>query len=211
MNIVHTDLFYLPNLEYFCLVKDFGEIRIHLEDRYVKQTYRNRCEILLANKVEKLSVPVKEGKKNKPFRTMEIDYAQKWLHVHLRGIQSAYGKAPYFEYLYPELEAVFKKYHRFLWELNLDLLTICLRFLNARAKLVMHDVSLPENGEVDLRGALDAKTEELEREFYCIAPYTQVFGVDFVPNLSVIDLLFCQGPEAKYILDRSIKKKLNNT
>lgn len=211
MNIVHTDLFYLPNLEYFCLVKDFGEIRIHLEDRYVKQTYRNRCEILLSNKVEKLSVPVKEGNKSKPFRSMEIDYAQKWLHVHLRGIQSAYGKAPYFEHLFPELEAVFRKHHQFLWELNLDLLTICLRFLNVRANLVIHDVPSPEAGSLDLRGALDAKTTGREREICRPAPYAQLFGVDFVPNLSIIDLLFCQGPEARYILGQSAKKKLNNT
>ncbi|WP_209330418.1 WbqC family protein [Lunatimonas salinarum] len=211
MHIVRTDLFYLPNLAYFCLVKDFEEIRIPLEDRYVKQTYRNRCEILLANKVEKLSVPVKGGKKNHRFEAVEIDYAQKWLHVHLRGIQSAYGKAPYFEYLFPDLEGVYKKNRRFLWELNLDLLTICLRFLNIRANLVMEDESGPFIEAMDFRGVLDTKKEGLELEFYHPVPYTQVFGVDFVPNLSIIDLLFCQGPEAKYILDQSVKKKLNNT
>ncbi|EON75350.1 hypothetical protein ADIS_4054 [Lunatimonas lonarensis] len=211
MSGVITDLYYLPNLEYFCMVKDFSQIHIQLEDRYVKQSYRNRCEIRLANKVEKLSVPVKEGTKGKPYESQEIDYRQKWVNVHLRGFQSAYGKAPFFEHLFPDLEAVIHSQPRFLWKLNLDLLTICLRFLNLCGKKAWVSKPNQKEGLLDLRGALDAKSKVLDGEYYTPVRYPQVFGLDFVPNLSIVDLLFCMGPDAKAILNLSAKNRLNNT
>lgn len=206
-----TDLFYLPNVEYFSLLKDCKKICIPLSDKYVKQTYRNRCDILLANKIERLSVPVLQGRKGKPMKEIKIDYGQKWLNVHLRGIQSAYGKAPYFDYLYPDLEEVFLRKHRHLWQLNVGLLTKCLQFLQMPAIMVMSD-NLDDNcGKNDLRGAFDTADPDLDGHKFVPQPYLQVFGVDFVPNLSIVDLLFCEGPNAIHVLEQSVKKKLNNT
>lgn len=207
MKILLADLFYLPNVEFFSSIKDSNVIFIHLEDRYVKQSYRNRCEILLTNKVEKLSVPVHGGNKKVPYKDIKIDYDQKWLNVHLRGIQSGYGKAPFFEYLYPDLEAVFLKKYAFLWELNWGLLTICLDFLKMDVRLETVDKIRLVDAHLDLRGAFDVKSGDGRREFHMGRPYMQLFGLDFVTNLSIVDLLFCEGPEAKQVLALRTKKR----
>lgn len=206
-----ADLFYLPNVEFFTLVKDSGSISFLLGDPFVKRTYRNRCEILMSNKVEMLIIPVLKVDKTTPYRDIKIDYHQKWMNVHLRGIKSAYGKAPFFEYFYPSFEAVFLKKPPFLWELNLDLLTICLQFLRFNVKIELSEEFTDEVHQKDLRGLLDSKKRYWELEHYVPTSYLQLFGLNFVPNLSIVDLLFCEGPRSKEILGLSAKKKLNNT
>lgn len=210
-NGVVADLFYLPNLEFFSLVKNAPCISFSLNDPFVKQTYRNRFEILLSNKVELLSVPVLKGTKNTKYRDVRIDYQQKWLNVHLRGLQSAYGKAPFFEYIYPSFEEVFLRNKSFLWELNWELLTICLHFLKVSVKMEITEETSNESDQKDIRGLLDTKCRYWEWEYYAPKPYPQLFGLDFVPNLSIVDLLFCEGPQSKDKLNLAAKKKLNNT
>lgn len=200
-----TELYYLPNIEYFAAIE--GEEKLVIDDceKFRKQTFRNRTSVLLANKTESLSVPVYEGNKQKPYRDIRIDYNQKWLNIHLRGIQSAYGKAPFFEFYFPYFEQVFRQNVPFLMDLNLKLLTVCLKLLKAESQIQL----LSEVGENhdfrDLRGVISAKEDYKSRELYKPAPYNQLFGLDFVPNLSVIDLLFCLGPESPAIIRASKK------
>jgi hypothetical protein len=209
--VLAADLFYLPNLEFFSLLLQAEVLWINGEDAYLKQTYRNRAEVLLANKVEKLTVPILEGNRQKAYKDVKVDYAQKWLNVHLRGIRSGYGKSPFFEYLFPDLERIYQRKPVFLWELNLELLTLCLQFLRKDVSIV--DKAMCEaNGTLfDIRGTIKAKEPHVSRGFYYPHPYQQMFGLDFVPNLSVIDLLFCEGPASERILSLSQKKKMNNT
>jgi hypothetical protein len=156
-NNMVADLFFLPNLEFFTLVKTAESIRFSLDDPFVKRTYRNRCEILLSNKIQLLSVPVNKCAIDSRYRDIRIDYHQKWLNVHLRGIRSAYGKAPFFEYFYPSFEEVFLKRKSFLWELNWELLTICLHFLKLNVKMELSEESLPQSNQSDIRGLMDTK------------------------------------------------------
>lgn len=201
-----TELFYLPTLEYFTAVLGHEEILLDAGEKYQKQTYRNRTLILLANKLEILSVPVLGGNKGLPYKEIKIDYGQKWKSVHLRGIQSGYGKAPFFEYFYPYLESVYNKNLPFLFDFNLELLTVCLKLLQLDVKLSVMENIGQKNLENDIRGLIEAKKGFDSRSFYQSEPYSQIFGVKFAPNLSVIDLLFCEGPASKNILWISQKK-----
>jgi hypothetical protein len=202
---VFTELFYLPNIEFFTLLEPNGKLFLDGHDLYQKQTYRNRTSILLSNKVANLSIPVLDGNKKKPFKEVKIDYDQKWKNVHLRGIQSAYGKAPFFEYFYPYIEEVIVKNPKYLFDLNFELLTLCLKLLQLNVKVSVWDKREQKPDAKDYRGAIIAKEDFSSREFYQVQAYTQLFGVNFVPNLSVIDLLFCEGPSAKSILRASKK------
>src|SRR5690606_25078074 len=133
--VVVADLFYLPPIEFFVAVAGMEEIRIEKHDNYQKQSYRNRTAIQLANQVKNLSIPIVGGNKKTPYIDVEIDDSQNWRKIHLRSIQSAYGKAPFFEYFYPGLEEVFAKDHRYLYDFNWELLTLWLTNLRHPARL----------------------------------------------------------------------------
>lgn len=200
-----TDLFYLPPIEFFVAVQDCDEIKIDPSERFQKQTYRNRAHILLANKMDVLSVPVLGSSKKQCYREVKIDYSQKWKNVHLRGIQSGYGKAPFFEYFYPYFDPVFEKNLTFLFDMNLELLTVCLKLLKLKVSLnVEQNIGkVPESA--DIRGIINTKAGFADRDFMTPSIYPQLFGLDFVPNLSILDLLFCMGPESREVLIQSKK------
>jgi hypothetical protein len=203
---VLTDLFYFPPLEYFVAILGHQEIWLDAESNYQKQTYRNRAQVRLANKIENLSIPIIGGNKKTKYAEVKIDYDQKWKNVHLRGIQSAYGKAPFYEFYFPYLEDVFDQNMTNLFEFNLEILTVCLRLLQMPTVL---KIGLPDSlkgTEMDIRGIIHPKEQYSVRNIYDAYPYPQLFGVDFAPNLSILDLLLCAGPEAKTILEASQKK-----
>src|SRR5690606_4644405 len=133
--------------------------------------------------------------------------SQRWRNVHLRGIKSAYGNAPFFDYFYPEFAQLFLQKHSRLYDLNYQLLTLCLKLIGYNVKMeetVIYQANTLEN---DLRGVLNAKQSYECRNIYRPYPYTQLFGLNFAPNLSIIDLLFCEGPNSKIVINRSKKEK----
>ncbi|MFL0685539.1 MAG: WbqC family protein [Algoriphagus aquaeductus] len=203
---IAIDLHYLPTLEFFAAIYGAEELLLFPDDLYQRQSFLNRTRILLANKVETLSIPIQGRRPKIPMRLVKIDYSQKWQAIHLRGIQSAYGKAPFFEYFFPYFQKVLEGHGASLWELNHSLLTICLKLLRWPVNL-----TVVENGQIpaevlDLRGLIDPKRHFSQNGYYQAHPYVQVFGVDFEPNLSVLDLLFCHGPQAEELLKQSLKK-----
>ncbi len=204
---IALDLHYLPCLEYFAVMGEVEEVFLFPGDYYTRQSYFNRAEILLANKVHTLSVPIQGRRPRVPLGEVRIDYGQKWALTHLRGIQSGYGKAPFFEYFFPYFEEVISRQERFLWDLNFNLLTICLKLLRRPVKVtVQHQGAIPAD-VVDFRGLIVPSGSFLDRPFYQEVPYGQIFGLDFVPNLSILDGLFCLGPETGSLLVKSQKKR----
>lgn len=175
-------------------------------DRYQRQSFFNRCQIRLANKVETLSVPIVGRRPKISQSAIRIDYEQNWEKIHLRGIQSAYGKAPFYEFYFPYFEAIYQKKHAFLWDLNWDLLTICLKLLVLPVKMdTLNEVGFATEIQ-DLRRLISPSAHFSERDIYKPQTYFQLFGSDFDPNLSILDLLFCEGPASKSVLLKSAKK-----
>ncbi len=202
---VITELHYLPSVAYFTLLANADKVLIDLGENYQKQSYRNRAQIVAANKVDTLTVPVIKGNSRQSIAAVKIDYQQKWLAQHWRAIQSAYGKAPFFEYYAPELKAIYDAEPTYLADLNFLILTICRKFMGIIPKLdiVEGKQSQSETGAEDYRGMIHPKTSWESYSFFKPLPYYQIFGKAFEPNMSIIDLLFCEGPNAKAILHQS--------
>lgn len=210
MKRLAVDLHYLPNLEFFAAISGADELLVFPDDLYQRQSFLNRTQIRLTNKVETLSVPVQGRRPKIPMEDVLIDYSQKWQSIHLRGIQSAYGKAPFFEYFFPYLEGIIIKKPEKLWDLNWEMLTICLKLLQSNVKLVKSKSDFDLTEVKDIRSQIAPKTSFSVRSYYNPVVYGQLFGLDFVPDLSVVDLLFCEGPAAKNIILKSVKKTMNN-
>jgi len=206
MKQVLADLHYFPCLEFFTAILQAEELHFSPLDRYQRQSFFNRCQIRLANKVETLSVPIVGRRPKIASSAIRIDYEQNWEKVHLRGIQSAYGKAPFYEFYFPYFESVFQRKHEFLWDLNWEMLTICLKLLDLPVKMIRLTDPIISEQIVDIRRLIAPSGHFSERDFYQSQPYFQLFGSDFESNLSILDLLFCEGPASKSLLLKSTKK-----
>lgn len=187
---------YLPPVEYFSLVSQADEVLIEKEENYHKQTYRNRCYILSAQGPLLLSVPVYLGSIHKTKTCdIRIDYSKRWQQVHLRAIIAAYGLSPYFEFYIDTIEKKVSKNHKFLLDLNMELIESVMKILCIK-KIVSYTTCFEPamNKENDFRYRITPK----QKSSYNAKEYIQVFntGKGFVPNLSVLDLLFNLGPEA---------------
>jgi len=205
--IVRIELQYLPCLEYFTCILSNDIVWIDTNERYIKQTFRNRCSVLTTNKIDNLTVPVKAYSQFALTKDIKIDYSQDWVRRHWGCLRSAYGKSPYFEFYSDELQHVLNKKPEFLADLNYELLTICLRLLGIK-KEIRYNLSVPINGDSSVSDELSVindKKKGSTGKYYQPISYYQTFGNDFVSNLSIIDLLFNMGPEARSILLRSCK------
>ncbi|GAB3197760.1 WbqC family protein [Pontibacter aydingkolensis] len=186
---------YNPPARYFAHALHADGTLIEAHENYVKQSYRNRCHVLTTQGVQPLSVPILKGNsKDKTLITdIEIDYSQKWYNVHWRTIQAAYGRAPYFEFYSDYIKEVYERQPKFLFQLNVDLLQLYFKLLKLNKPhqfTAFYSEHAPEN-VLDLRNKIHPK---IYPDNLHVKPYTQVFGKHFVPELSIIDLLFTQGP-----------------
>jgi hypothetical protein len=149
-----------------------------------------------------LTIPLLERHGKILTKDVLIEKGNTWRNNHWRTIESAYRKSPYFDYYFEELKKILYKGHEFLIDLNLDLMSFCLRHIGFQKKIsetLTYETKLEENIS-DLRSIISSKKPFSERKLYQSHKYYQVFGNDFVPNLSLVDLLFCEGPRASEVL-----------
>ncbi|MFI3331053.1 MAG: WbqC family protein [Rikenellaceae bacterium] len=190
MNIL--PLTYLGNIEYFSLLCREDCI-IDTHENYVKQTYRNRCDIMSANGVMSLTLNLKKptlGAKC-AVRDMRIDYSKNWQHQHWLSIVSAYRSSAYFEHFEHIFHPFYHSKYEFLLDYNLELIEIICKLLgyDNRIKLSENYITSTDTDK-DLRAHFTPKNNS-----YKCPEYYQVFGerIAFSPNLSIIDLLFCEN------------------
>lgn len=186
---------YFPPAEYFSGIKFADRILIEKEENYIKQTYRNRCRILSSAGILSLTVPVMKGPLLKaPVREIVIDYTKRWQQVHLRALKSSYGTSPYFLFYFETIEKAILGNHKFLIDLNFELLSLCLAMVRVERPVTFtSSFEPPEEKENDKRYLISPK----KASSYSAKPYFQVFdNSEFVPNLSILDLLFNIGPDS---------------
>jgi hypothetical protein len=210
--IVQIELQFLPCLDYFACLLSHDIVWIDIEERYRKQTYRNRCDVLTANKIDTLTVPVRSYDPGCQTKNIAIDYSQQWIRRHLGCLKSAYGKSPYYEFYIHEFEEVYSKKYELLVDLNYELLTICLRLVGAKVPLTYNLSASLENDQrvLDVKSLINNKKEPNTHKFHKPVEYYQTFGNDFVSNLSILDLIFNMGPESGGVLSRSLLRNVTS-
>lgn len=204
---------YFGPVQYFSKYLFSGNLIIENHENFIKQTYRNRCIIAGANGPIKLTVPVLRGSFHKTaINELEIDYSKRWQDIHWRTIESAYRSAPFFDYYEEEIKSVLKKQTQFLIEYNTELTSSILSILDIepRHKLSNRYHNITSNNEdLDYRELIRPKNIEPDILFEAF-PYHQVFEekLGFIPNLSILDLIFNAGPESIEILQSSITHRV---
>ena len=175
-------------------------------DHFVKQTYRNRCVIATANGTQTLTVPIERYDGTKcPMRDIRISDHGNWRHLHWNALVSAYGETPFFEFYADDLRPFFEKHHTFLFDLNLDIMHTMCQLLDVRPQVTLSEqyIVLPSEDDavIDFREAIRPKHPLHDADFNPI-PYYQVRAQrhGFLPNLSILDLLFNEGPEGIFYL-----------
>jgi hypothetical protein len=191
---------YLPPVEYLARMLKAGEALIEREENYLKQSYRNRCYILSAGGKQLLSVPVLLGSVHKTLiKDIRIDYSKRWQQVHLGALASSYNSSPYYLYYYEIIERIILISHKYLLDLNMDLLLAILEMLNTDTKVsYTTEFKSVTEGDDDFRYRINPK----KKSDYSAKKYLQVFNTadGFVPGLSIVDLIFNTGPEASSYL-----------
>ncbi len=179
-----------------------GSVLVEACENYQKQSYRNRCRIYAAGGPEVLQIPVCHGE-SRLIRDIRIDWSREWLHQHKYAIISAYRSSPFFEYYWDDIESVLDSHHEFLFDLNMQLTERIASLMNLRTRFgvtggfVAPSETLDAADPCDLRYAIHPK-KSLPEGLFTFKEYYQVFSAKhgFIPDLSVLDLLFHEGPQA---------------
>jgi len=195
---------------YFAPISQFAAIAKHKEvclevcDNYQKQTYRNRCYIYGANGKLMLNIPIVHNKtKGRQLtKDVKIEPYFNWRKQHLKSIKTAYQTSPYFEFYEDDFTAFYKRNYN-------DLLSLNIASFNLLIELLELDLNITKTKEyqqlykVDYRYLANAKTVHP----FGFETYTQMFDnkYGFIPNLSILDLLFMEGPNALNYLETQVK------
>jgi hypothetical protein len=189
-------MFYLPPVEYFVQLNTYKpDILLEREEHFPKQTYRNRANIYSPDGVLTLVVPVIKGSKNHTkIIDVKISYDFMWQRLHWQSLQACYRRSAYFEFYEDDFAPFYEKQITFLFDYNQELLNLLLKLTKIKTELNYTDEYQAEYPDLhDFRLAIHPKKEnEMQQK-----PYFQVFEdrQGFKKNLSIIDLLFNQGPQ----------------
>ncbi|SOE19550.1 WbqC-like protein family protein [Spirosomataceae bacterium TFI 002] len=190
---------FLPCVRYCIEILKFENVELDVNQTYTKQSYRNRAYILGANKVEALIIPVHASSGKTLMKDVRVDNHSLWQKNQWKTIEAAYRKAPFYEHYDYLFQPSFEKKYNFLNDFLVDNLTSCLTALNVNKTLC-----LVENSQKELNFDLNAKERVKRDPDYQLYEYYQNFGNVFEPNLSILDMIFCIGPESRSHLEKSL-------
>ena len=197
--LLHPTFF--PNIAHFVALLKADEIIFEVHDNYQKQTYRNRTSIYAANGKLDLNVPVIYSQKNRQlFKGVEIFNIENWQQLHLKSLESAYSTSPFFEFYIDELLPLFETEFTHIMDFNLK--TIALIF---ECMQLPFNYKTTSEFELNPTTAIDARTlvKSRKEKLMNFQPYAQVFDQKhgFLSNLSILDLLFNEGPNTENYLN----------
>ena len=198
-SIIHPT--YFPPVSHFVIMAN-NDVIFEVEDNYQKQTYRNRAYIYGPNGKQLLSVPIIHTKSHgrQKYKEVKIENDFNWQKQHWKTLETAYRTSPFFEFYEDDIQPVFTKKHYYLMDLNFEIIELISNFLDIELSIekTISYIEKPEK-HVDFRKLASAKSGEN----YNFDEYIQVFSEKFgyMNNLSILDLLFNEGPNALNYLE----------
>lgn len=202
---------YLAPVEYYTKLYAYPVVHIERFDHYMKQTYRNRCVIASAEGALALTIPTEKALEAKCLmKDVRISDHGNWRHVHWNAFVAAYKHSPFFDYYADEFRRFFECKYEFLYDFNDELCRWVCSQIDIQPRLLPTEDYQMETPEADdFRETIHPKKlyTECDKEF-TPHPYYQVFDakLGFIPNLSIVDLLFNMGPESLLVLRDSWNK-----
>ena len=200
MNAILATTYFGP-VQWYQKLNRFDGVLMEQHEHFLKQTYRNRCVIATTQGVQALTVPVEAPVT--PIKDVRISNHGKWRTEHWNALQSAYGESPFFEFYEDDIRPFFENRWEYLLDFNMAITEKMCELLDIHPHIELtssYQNSLPIGegwGETDFRTVIHPKHPQEDSDF-SPKPYYQVYKerFGFLPNLSILDLLFNMGNEA---------------
>ena len=196
---------YFAPISQYSEIINTDEVIFEVHDNFQKQSYRNRCYIFNTNGKQLLNIPVKHANSSSRKQTKDtlIGNATHWQDQHFKSLKTAYRNSPFFEFYVDDIANIFEKKYTYLHDLNIDTFLFISEALqiNSKFKKTSSYSEVLENN--DHRNLAAIKTQPKN----VVKPYTQMFDDKhgFLPNLSILDLLFMEGPNAISFLEKNVQ------
>jgi hypothetical protein len=192
MTTVLLSTAYLPNILYLSHVINSDKIVLEKHEHFIKQTYRNRCEIVTSNGKLSLSIPLIKQADKEIISDKKISYSENWQKQHWRAITSAYKNSPYFEFFEDEFKPFYENEYEFLFEYNTQLLRTILHILRLKKQIdFSKQFEFTTTNTVDFRSLSEINSAEIPTLKHYYQVFADKFG--FMSNMSCLDALFNIG------------------